>query len=381
MSVRKSRQAFTLIEMLVTLMIVGVLASLTGVLWVHSRAKARAILCMSNQKDISKALVSFYADKGHLPSDDPRNDLAVELEGYIHYPPHLHDVNLPDVYRCPNDRRMSIFNSYQPYYVQRKEPHGAEYFVLGCPRHDDVQGGYINTFGLDTPGVGRAGRTTANGKPISTETAPEERTIKNGSMEFEDGSKVTVTSSSDDYNVTAVASFRQEEGRLYTIVRVTGKGESDFDVTPGAQFEVITPVAIIGVKGTTFTVKSGELFAQIVLKTGIIEVWDRLLNRTIRMQAGEELTVGTPPTPNLDHLCIHCREHCRHGRHCKRCPLHVGKPQNIGTNNCVECPDHCWQQIKERKWTRYYHCQWFCPKPAVKVKYDDDDHDLTRTAH
>jgi prepilin-type N-terminal cleavage/methylation domain-containing protein len=359
---KPTQRAFTLVEMVVTLAIVGVMATMGGVIWSHSRARARAIQCASNQREISTALLSYYTDHGSFPSDDPRMDIAVQLMNYVGYPIHQHNNTLPDVYRCPNDRGDKRSNSYQPYYVRRRSPQSANYFVLGCPRHEDAESGYLNTFGLNSAASGKPGQIRLNGQRISPEQSVEDRSIQNGEMTFSDGSSVKITESEEGYHISAVASFRHEDGRLYTVVRISGKGKADFKVTPGSRFEVVTPVSIIGVRGTVFDVETDEQYAHVELHEGKIEVWDRLSNKAAILTPGQTITIGTQDT-DWSRLCIACKSHCKsdkkNQKHCWRCPLHVDKPNLIGTHDCVECSKHC----RTYQWhgrTIDIHCPMFC---------------------
>ncbi len=274
------RRAFTLIEVLITLVLLGVLAALTGGLYIKSRANARALRCLSNQQQISCALLSYYTDTARFPTDDPDTDLALQLEKYISWTAASRDISLPDVWRCPNDRSGPLSNSYQDYYVPRRQPTGPDYFLLGCPRHNDTGNAYINVHGISHLRRARSGRILVNGQAVNPEAPPEDRTINDGVLTFEDGSTATITSTAPEYGVTAVASFRNDDGAVYTIVRVSGHGHTNFSVTPGSRFEVITPVAIIGVRGTHFGVSMHSDYVRISLQYGQLEVWDRVTGKT-----------------------------------------------------------------------------------------------------
>ena len=289
-SVAKRRIAgFTLIEMLVTLALLGILATLSGAIVLRARAKGRAMRCRANQQQITNALLSFYADHSAFPPDGPSADLALSLKDYI---PHSPSSPPPEVYRCPNDREGPAHNSYQSYYVKRKEPVSSDYFVLGCPRHKDAHKSYLNTLGLSGGSWGKEGCIVINDQPVDAESSEAERTICTGTMEFEDKSSVTIVASTGSYKLTATASFRQEDGRLYTIVRAEGEGLAVFEVTPGSRFELVTPVAIIGVRGTKFLVYSGDGFVRVGVGSGTVHVWDRLTGKTQLVHVTESADVG-----------------------------------------------------------------------------------------
>jgi len=300
--VRCPLKAFTLIELLITLALIGILVSLGLVLGMRARAKARAVTCLSNQQEISKALLDYYTDHGRLPADGPAANLALELSEQIPWPEGRRCVSLPETWRCPNDRSGPLHNSYEPYYVQRHDPNSSEYFVLGCPRHDDAGESYINLQGVQALRFAKPGRILLNGRAVSPEAPEQERSINSGTMRFEDGSTATITESGDDLRLTALASFRKEDGTLYTIVRITGKGKADYSVRPGSRFEVVTPVAIIGVRGTEFDVEVDADYTKTTVSSGMVEVWDRTDWSVYYLSPGESMEVGppVPPTSTTD---------------------------------------------------------------------------------
>lgn len=361
---QKAIRGFTLIEMLVTVAMIGILASFSGAIYLRARARSRTIHCLANQQQLTGALIAFYEDNSEFPKDGHCADLAIALSPYIPWPTGHHNVALPGVYFCPNDRAGKLSNSYEPYYVRRKEPWGSDYFVLGCPRHEDADGTYLNTLGMHGATYADAGRIMINGITVSAEAPVRSRSMGSGVMAFEDHSIAMVDQSSDNLHVTALASFRLEDGRLYSIARIEGNGETTFNVAPGSKFEVVTPVAIIGVRGTSFTVSTTEGQANVIVTSGSVHVWDRVIGRDYVVEA-PDVTESAPAPTDVAALCIHCDKHCRDGEHCSRCPLHVGKPENIGTSYCVECPSHC--PADPLDLDSKEHCRKFC------FLADDDD--------
>jgi len=288
----KKRTGFTLVEMLVTLALLAVVASITGVICLKARSRSRALLCLDHQRQISTALVAHYQDHRRFPADGAEANLAVSLKDYISWPLQNRQVALPGVYRCPNDRGNALSNSYEPFYVRRRQLESSDFFVLGCPRHADADAAYLNMLGMRGGVRGAEGTIRVNGGAISPEACATERTIASGTIAFEDGSHVEVTRTSSAYEVAAIASFRQEDGRLYTIVRVNGSGEADFKVTPGSKFEVVTPVAIIGVRGTQFRVATETGYARISVSSGTVHVWDKVAEKTYLLEAGDQAEIG-----------------------------------------------------------------------------------------
>jgi len=370
---RGTDRAFTMIEMLVTLALLSVLAALGGTVFLQAKAKARTIQCLANQHQITTALVAYYEDNTRFPPDAQYEDLAMALCDYIPWPASRHDLILPQVYKCPNDREGKLRNSYAPYYVRRKDPTAMDSFVLGCPRHGDASEAYLNTLGLHGAASGTAGQITVNDVAVSPEDMYNLRSMQSGEMRFADKSSAKVMLATENYRVTAVASFHLDDGRLYSVVRIDGSGNTDFSVTPGSKFEVVTPVAIIGVRGTGFSVTSDDGYAKITVTSGVVHVWDRITEQEYFLGTGDELAIGPNP-PSLEELCIECPRHCKSGSHCRRCPLHVGRPDRIGTAYCVQCSMHSapflWSSPRPLD-----HCKRFCTLADKRISNDEIDTD------
>ena len=295
----RKRAGFTLVEMLVTLALLAIVASITGVICLKARSRGRAILCLDNQREISTALVAHYQDHREFPADGADANIAVALQDYIPWPISNRQIALPSVYRCLNDRSSPLSNSYESFYVRRRALESGDFFVLGCPRHADADAAYLNMLGMRGGVRGAPATVLINGKTVSPEAAATERTIASGTIAFEDGSSAEVTNGATGYELAAVASFRQEDGRLYTVVRVNGSGETSFKVTPGSKFEVVTPVAIIGVRGTQFRVGSEPGYASVSVSSGVVHVWDKVAEKTYLLEAGEETEIGKAAPKHL----------------------------------------------------------------------------------
>src|SRR5262249_53154788 len=59
---RTSRPAFTLIELLVVIAVIAILAALLFPVFAQARDKARSVSCMSNMRQIGKALMMYAQD-------------------------------------------------------------------------------------------------------------------------------------------------------------------------------------------------------------------------------------------------------------------------------------------------------------------------------
>ena len=98
MNTQNTRRAFTLIEMLVVVTIIGLLAALLFPVFAKVRENGRRTSCLSNERQIGLALLQYTADNdAYFPNAfTPHNagDWALQVFPY---------VKDPAVYRCPDD--------------------------------------------------------------------------------------------------------------------------------------------------------------------------------------------------------------------------------------------------------------------------------------
>jgi len=311
----RSSKAFTLTELMVTMGIIGVVASVSMTAVTKATVSYRAAQCVSNQRQISHALQLFYTDHRTFPSDVEGCSLQDSLAGYL---------DSAALFKCPSDPDPDAADSYQPYYVRRPTADGGAVFTLGCPRHQNAKKA-ASLFHDGSAELLTLGGVTANGDPIKQNLPADQRTISSGNMGFEDQSTVNVTSAQAGYGVTLVQSVRLGDGTLYTIVRVKGDGQIDVTVTPGSKFEVVTPSAIVGVRGTVFTVttsNSGTVTAATVSQ-GRVWVQDRVRGRTIELAGSQTTSIEDTAVE-----CMHCAKHCRTSKHCNHCSLGKNKDKD-----------------------------------------------------
>jgi len=296
----RSPQGFSLIELTVVASIVAVLTGLVVGAAHNARGVAADTACLSNLRQVSVALRLYMMNHHLLPSDYPRADLQRDLGPFLQH---------PGVLACPLDHKTPG-RSYDPFYVARRDDDAA-YFVIGCPRHDGNRAAInllaessVQRFDLadvlfvrddppDLDGNGSAGPNTPDGaRPVRPGDA-----VSAGQLRFEDGSRLTVFG---DGKVVLLQSFRKASGVLYTVVRIVAGSEAQVDVqvTPGSQFEVITPAAIAGVRGTKFTVQviedPSESSTCVAVREGIVWVAptdpDLGTQSKVDVSAGERVT-------------------------------------------------------------------------------------------
>jgi prepilin-type N-terminal cleavage/methylation domain-containing protein len=293
-------RGFTLIELIVTISIVAILAGIGSVTVGKMSATSRQTTCIKNLRSISQGLQLHYNDFKVFPDDgypDDANDplpLSTELAGYI---------KDKSIFVCPADKdntSTSNFASYDPYYIPQKNSYGSDELVIGCPRHRGVENS-TSLFSTGSTEITKIGKVLANGQEIPPDGTTAQRTISKVSdvMTFDeenDKSTVTVTSASGaSYGCFLIQSTRLSDGTLYSIVKVQDDGIIDVNVSPGSKFEIVTPSAIVGVRGTRFTVTTSNLgfTTRVVLTKGTVILMDRLTGGTTTLTDGglKEATV------------------------------------------------------------------------------------------
>ena len=292
--------------MIVTVSIIGVLSSL-GVVTVGKISNtSQQTMCVNNLRNISQGLQLYYndfgvfPDDGYLDADNPDDGnpddadvplpLSTHLAGYINNKP---------TFVCPEDKDTTStgnFASYDPYYVARKGSYYSDELAIGCPRHRGAKNA-TSAFSTGSTEITSVGTVLANGQEIPPDGTTAERTISlNDVMTFDDDSTVEVTGvSGESFGCILVQSVQLADGTLYSIIKVQDDGIIDVVVTPGSKFEIVTPSAIVGVRGTEFTVTTSNrgFTTEVELTKGTIIMMDRT--------TGESTTLFSDGiTPALD---------------------------------------------------------------------------------
>jgi prepilin-type N-terminal cleavage/methylation domain-containing protein len=253
-----ARRGFTLVELLVAMGLISLLAGIGFAFLGRGRSSAGRVGCDVQLKTLALALDAFKQENGRYPAR--LSDLAARKY-------------LPEgekVLRCPQDPRAD--GSYADGYVVRaaREAKGmGEVPLLLCPFHEDRNHGaqaYNARFtqqwmtaparlaqasgaSVERPGKG----SIAGAVGMALHGGDRVRASGGAVIQFADGSTATLSPGAD---ATVLQSFTEGNGAapLYTIVRQS-LGEVYYRVHHGSKFDVSTPTATAGARGTEFTVK------------------------------------------------------------------------------------------------------------------------------
>lgn len=228
--------AVTLLELLFSLTIVAVLALLLTASVSKARTSVRLTQCVASLRQIQLGMASYQVEYNTFPVFDEPQTLRAVLEPWV--------GKSTKSFNCPEDL-ISTNDSYSYFYSQRPPSSEAGDYVLGCTRHRK-----------STQGVALFTGDYAQQSPAAPIWHDSVRTaagveFTQGTLQFADGSQVAIVNGSA---VSALYSQRVASGSFYTVVKMQDASSAVFNVTAGGRFEVVTPSAIVSVKGTQFVV-------------------------------------------------------------------------------------------------------------------------------
>ena len=304
---QRTDKGFTLIELLVTIGIIGILAGIGVVTVGKIRATSQQTTCVNNLRGVSQGLQSYYNDFRVFPDDgypDDANDtfpLSTELASYI---------TTKSTFICPTDNDPTStgnFASYDPYYVARKGSYDSNELAIGCPRHRGATSA-TSLLSSGSTEITKISTVLANEVKIPPDGTKAQRTISNVSdtMTFSDGSTVTISNAPAGYGVFLLQSVVLADGTIYSLIRVENDGEIAVQVSVGSKFEIVTPSAIVGVRGTQFTVTTTNLgfTTKVSLTEGTVVLMNRDTGEATTLTFGGT-TDGTVNIPKHSHMHYH----------------------------------------------------------------------------
>ena len=255
---RKKRhaRAFSLVELLVVLGVIGTLSGLSAGVIIRVRQVSRGMTCANNLRQIATGLLTYYTEFNCTPSFS-QGTLPVMLADVI---------SEPNLFICPSSPYPTS-DSYSQYYVPR-EPTAATGFLLGCPNHTAEN----STFGSFGAGLTLKGKTEPvlwNNQPVAPGSA-----VSGGTLSFADGTTVAINSG---VNVIVLVSFEEGQGRIYSAIKMpTGSvGTIQVQAAHGTHFDVATPACTAGVRGTQFSVTTSSTSQEYQTDVAVTEgtVW------------------------------------------------------------------------------------------------------------
>lgn len=277
-----NKKAFTLVEVMVVVIIIGILATMSTVFFSADYNKQKE--CANNLEVIKKGIENYHRDYGFYPPPDtqPNQSLKDALcsgsKVYVD----------PATFVCPADTSN---DSYSQFYIKRNDNSDMDAFVDGCPRHEKGKRA-MNLFFQGQVFKQNVAEVISSGVPILPGT------VAPGNLSFADGSIVTGSAGS----VILIQSFFIGGGKAHSILRANVGASINCTVASGSRVEVVTPTATIigngGSVSTAFSVTADSSYTTITVSsgaTGAVVAMDMTGNIRRLIEPGTSVTV--PPQP------------------------------------------------------------------------------------
>lgn len=93
-----NRIGFTLVELMIVVVIIGILVAIAVPIYASSQEKARASACLANQKTINEASYKWHLEKGNAGTPYPVDVQMLVTDGYLESVPKCsgHDFSTVD---------------------------------------------------------------------------------------------------------------------------------------------------------------------------------------------------------------------------------------------------------------------------------------------